>query len=825
MLAAAGVADAQTAAPGSGPRAYIEQTCLKCHSEEAESAMALFSGFFLDRLDVDNVAAAPDQWEEVVRKVRTGMMPPASEARPDPVAQEHFVTYLESELDRLAARQPNPGRPALHRLNRSEYANAIRDLLALQVDAEALLPLDDSSKGFDNIAGSLGISPVLVERYANAAAEIARLAVGDVGRTAELQTHYVPNFLMQSEHIDGLPFGSRGGMRVEHFFPLDAEYVITADLMSAVNGIHIGNGVPNEQLEISLDGRRIALFDISKPPPRMPAAEEETAAPEAEAETADADSASDEQPPQAAEDDEKEGAQWEVRVPVSAGPHVLMATFIKKNHAPIEDIVQQPHNTLLDPLFNGTPEVTLLAHVGSLTVDGPYATTGPGHTPSRERIFTCRPQLPSEESACAREILSSIAYRAYRQPPSTEHVSVLMDFFEQGRAQGGFEKGIEVGLQRILSSPQFVFRFERDPEDGAAAYRISDSELASRLAFFLWSSLPDDELLDLASRNRLSRPAVLEQQVKRMLADPRASALTENFAGQWLYLRNLEIKDASTYEFPDFDDNLRHSFRRETELLFEHIVRNDRSVLELLTADYTFLDERLAKHYGIPGIYGSQFRQVPVADPRRQGILGHGSILLVTSQPNRTSPVTRGVWILENVLGAHVPAPPPVTIPPLEEAAGDVDFESLSVRELMELHRSKPFCEGCHKIMDPVGLAMENYDVVGRWRTVEGGTPIDASATLVDGTHVNGPVELKQALLKYENQIIRTVTEKLLTYALGRGLEYYDMPVVRRIATEAEQNDYRFSALVMGIVSSTPFRMRASETLADATVTTTAERH
>jgi hypothetical protein len=811
-------AQAQSNVAPSSSRAFLEQTCFKCHSEEAESAMALFSGFFLDRMDVDDIAAAPAEWEKVVRKMQTGMMPPASEPRPDEASRRQFITHLETELDRLAARAPNPGRPSLHRLNRTEYANAIYDLLALDIDAKELLPGDDSSFGFDNVAGSLGISPVLIERYANAAAKISRLAVGDTRMTAEQKTHYVPNFLMQSEHIDGLPFGTRGGMRVEHFFPLDAEYLLTVDLMSAVNGIHIGNGVPNEQLEVSLDGRRVALFDISKAPPKPPAAGEEEAS---DAEAAEA-SEEAEAPAQPAEEAmEKAGDKWEVRVPVTAGPHTLMTAFVKKNHAPIEDIVQQPSNTLLDPLFNGTPEVTLIAHVGSLTVDGPYAIVGPGNTPSRERIFSCRPQQGSEEAACARQILTAIAHRAYRQSPSAEHLSVLMDFYQQGREKGGFDKGIEVALQRILSSPQFVFRFERDPADASPdkPYNISDTELASRLAFFLWSSSPDDELLDLASRDRLGRPAVLAQQVHRMLADPRASALTENFAGQWLYLRNLEIKDASTYQFPDFDDNLRHSFRRETELLFEHIMRADRSVLELLTADYTFLDERLAKHYGIEGVYGSQFRQVPITDPRRQGLLGQGSILLVTSQPNRTSPVTRGVWILENVLGAHVPAPPPVNIPPLEEAAGDVDFDSLSVRELMEMHRSKPFCEGCHKIMDPVGLAMENYDVVGRWRTMDGDTPVDASAKLVDGTSINGPVELRAALLKYKEQIVRNMTEKMLTYALGRGMQYYDQPVIRGIVREAAANDYRFSSIVMGIVTSTPFRMRASESLADGTVT------
>jgi hypothetical protein len=800
--------------PTSAPRAFLDSTCLKCHSEQAESAMALFSGFFLDRLDVDEIAAHPAEWEKVVRKLRTGMMPPASEPRPDEAEQRAFLTYLEGSLDELAARNLNPGRPALHRLNRTEYENAIHDLLALDIDAKDLLPGDDASFGFDNVAGSLGISPVLVERYASAAARIARLAVGDVEMTAEQETHYAPNFLMQAEHLAGLPFGTRGGLRVEHFFPLDAEYVINVDLMSAVNGIHIGNGVPNEQLEVSLDGRRVALFDISRPPPKPPEADTGEAKPEG---AADAPQPA-ETPPQAAENEEKEGQSWEVRIAVGAGPHVLTAAFLKKNHGLIEDIVQQPSNTLLDPLFNGTPEVTLIAHVGSIKVDGPYVATGAGTTPSRGRIFTCVPQQPSEEAACAREILSGIAYRAYRQPPSTEHVSVLMDFYDQGYEKGGFEKGIETGLQRILSSPQFVFRFERDPASAEGAYAVSDSELASRLAFFLWSSIPDDELLELASRNRLSRPAVLEQQVRRMLASPKATALTENFAGQWLYLRNLAIKDASTYDFPDFDDNLRNSLRRETELLFEHVMRSDASVLELLTADYTFVDERLAKHYGIPGVYGSEFRKVAIADPRRQGLLGHGSILLVTSNPNRTSPVNRGVWVLKNILGAVVPAPPPVNIPPLEEAAGDVDFDSLSVRELMELHRSKPFCEGCHKIMDPIGLAMENFDVIGRWRTMDGDTPIDTAGNLVDGTSINGPVELRAALLKYEEQIVRNVAEKMMIYAVGRGLEYYDQPVIRRIVRAAAAADYRFSSLVMGVVASEPFLKRATETMADGAV-------
>jgi hypothetical protein len=842
-IVVAGACASTEAAEPSSEHSFLARACYKCHSEEADSASALFSGFYLDRLDVGDVAAAPKEWEKVIRKLRTGMMPPSSEPRPDAAEEARFVAYLESELDAHAARAPNPGRPALHRLNRTEYANAIRDLLALDIDAKALLPGDDSSAGFDNNAGALGISPVLIERYGSAAATIARLAVGDPRMPPLATTHYVPNFLMQSRHIEGLPHGTRGGIRVEHFFPVDAQYSISIDLMSAVNGIHIGNGVPNEQLELSLDGQRVALFEISKKAPAPPTVADERRAEKNEAgsgagagsEASSAAEANDEarpaskaaaaaapRPPQNPEDQEKEGEKWEARIPVTAGPHVLMAAFVQRNHAPIEDIVQQPSNTLLDPLFNGTPEVTLIAHVGSVTVDGPYEPTGRGTTPSRERIFVCRPKQPSEDSACAREILTMLAHRAYRQPPTTEHVAVLMEFYEQGRAAGGdFDKGIEVGLQRLLSSPQFVFRFERDPPGASPGepYPLRDDELASRLAFFLWSSIPDDELLDLASRGRLSRPSVLTQQVERMLADPRAAALTKNFAGQWLYLRNLEIKDASTYEFPDFDDNLRSSFRRETELLFDDIVRSDRSVLDLLTADYTFVDERLAKHYGIEGVYGSEFRRVAVTDPRRQGILGHGSVLLVTSQPNRTSPVTRGVWILENLLGAHVPAPPPVSIPALEEAAGDVDFDTLSVRELMELHRAKPFCEGCHKIMDPVGLAMENFDVIGRWRTTDNGAPVDSTAKLVDGTVVNGPVELKKALLKYDEQIVRNMTEKLLAFALGRSTEYYDQPVIRSIVRNAAASDYRFSSIVTGIVMSAPFRMRVAESGAEGAVT------
>jgi hypothetical protein len=772
----------------SEPQAFIAEHCIDCHNSTDQSAAALYAGLFFDQLDVGHVAEDPETWEKVVRKLGAGMMPPASEPRPDPTAQAQFLAYLERELDAHARAEPNPGRPALHRVNRTEYANAIRDLLSLEVDATALLPADDSSHGFDNVAGSLGVSPVLLERYVAAAGKISRLAIGDTSMPDRQEKYLVAGDLTQNAHLPGMPFGTRGGAKFTHHFPVDAEYVVRADLVERGGRMFGANLGKTEQLEVTLDGARILLTDL-------------------------------------AEYTVENGSA--IRLPVKAGTHTIAAAFIKKNHAPVEDIIQPFDFSLFEPAVDGDPDWTFVPHLASLSVTGPYAVTGVGDTATRRRIFVCRPANEREdegrdargratqgavaEGPCAREIVETLATRAFRHPVDREQLSTLMDFYEAGREQGGFEAGIEMALRRILASPEFVFRFERAARgvDPGEIYRISDVELASRLSFFLWSSIPDDELLALAVDGKLHESATLRKQVRRMLDDPKSNAFIENFAGQWLYLRNLQNKGGAVEHFPSFDDNLRQAFRTETEMLFASIVREDRNLLELLTADYTFVNERLARHYGMQGVYGSEFRRVPVENEARRGILGHGSILLVTSLPERTSPVQRGVWVLENVVGAPVPTPPPV-VPALEEQAGTKSHPR-TLREQMKLHTERPFCAGCHKIMDPVGFAMENFDAIGRWRTEEHGVPIDASARLVDGTEIDGMVDLRNALLKYSDRFVQTTTEKLMIYALGRGVEYYDMPTVRAIARGAAKDDYRFSSIILGIVESDAFRMRAAE--------------
>jgi hypothetical protein len=769
--------------PGAGPnlappQAFLQNNCIKCHNRTDTSAAALFAGLFFDELDVMHVAENPERWEKVVRKLGAGMMPPASEPRPDPVAKAAFLGYLETELDALAHAAPNPGRPALHRVNRTEYANAIRDLLALEVDATALLPADDSSFGFDNIAGSLGVSPALLERYVAAAGKISRLAIGDTAVQDGQQKYVVSGDLTQNDHLPGMPLGTRGGARFSHHFPVDGEYVIRADLVERGGRMFGANVGKTEQLEVTLDGRRVLLQDLG-------------------------------------EYRVEDGAA--IRMAVPAGPHTIGAAFVKKNHAPVEDVIQPFEFSLFEPAVDGDPNWTFVPHLASMAVTGPFNVAGVGSTPSRERIFVCRPASTQDEASCAREIVETLATRAFRQPVEREQLSTLMDFYDEGRARGSFDSGIEMALRRILASPEFVFRFERAPEgtEPGDIYRLNDLELASRLSFFLWSSIPDDELLALAVDDRLHETGTLRKQVRRMLDDPRSNAFIENFAGQWLYLRNLANKGGAVEHFPNFDDNLRQSFRTETELLFASIVREDRGLLDLLTADYTFVNERLAKHYGIPGIYGSEFRRVPVTNDARRGLLGQGSILLVTSLPERTSPVQRGVWVLENIVGAPIPTPPP-NVPALEEQAGTKNHPR-TLREQMELHNGRPFCAGCHKIMDPIGFAMENFDAVGRWRTEEHGEPINAKARLVDGTELEGTVDLRNALLKYSDRFVQTTTEKLMTYALGRGLEYYDMPTVRAIARGAAKNDYRFSDLVLGVVESDAFRLRAAEETPAAT--------
>ncbi len=729
------------ATAGAQDRALVDQYCVGCHNEKLKTG-----GLALDKISLDHPAENAETWEKVIRKVRAGMMPPAGARRPDRAALDAFTEKLAAELDRAAAANPNPGTVGLHRLNRSEYANAIRDLLGLEIDASTLLPSDDSSEGFDNIADALGVSPALLERYVSAATKISRVAVGDPAISPSTATYRVPGDLAQSDHLEGLPLGTRGGLLVHHTFPLDAEY--TFHIRSRVGGLGNVRQARDEDLEVTLNDARVQLVKLAP--------------------------------------------SIDFTMPVKAGPQTIGVAIVK-NTAPGDDDLWQVYLST--------------SGVQSVAIVGPANGAGSGDTPSRRRIFVCQPSSASEEIPCARRILSTLATRAFRGSASDADLETLLSFYQTGRNKGGFERGIEMAVQRMLVDPRFIFRFEREPDNVApgAVYRITDSELASRLSFFLWSSIPDEELLKLAGAGKLHEPAVLEQQARRMLSDERAEALVSNFAGQWLYLR--EVKNARP-QTKDFDENLRQSFRHETELFFDSIIREDRSVLDLLNADYTFVDERLARHYGIPDVYGSQFRRVTLQDDARRGLLGQGSILLVTSVANRTSPVARGKWVLENILGSPPPLPPP-NVPSLDDAAGaSAHREPASVRQKMEQHRSNAVCAACHKIMDPIGFSLENFDLTGKWRTMDGTAPIDASGQMVDGTKLDGPASLRQALMSRSDVFVSTLTEKLLTYAAGRGLKYYDMSAVRAITRDAALKDYRFSTLVLGIVKSQPFQMR-----------------
>ena len=764
--------DPESRVPDPGPKATIDQYCVTCHSARLKSG-----DLVLENADVAHLANNVEMWEKVVRKLRAGVMPPQGARRPDDATMHALIASLESSLDQAAEARPNPGRPLLHRLNRAEYKNAIRDLLALDVDVATLLPPDDSAYGFDNISDVLGVSPSLQERYLTAAGKISRLAVGDRSMRPGSDTYRVPQDLSQNQHIEGLPLGTVGGLQVRHTFPLDAEYEFRTQLYRTNLNIVRGLQYPSE-FEISIDGRQVhhvtiggnddlaAMFD--KPTDTGDAVE----------------------------------LRMRVRVPVKAGPHEVTVTFIE-NMALKDTVRLQPFLRSSADNFDwaGRP------HIQTFTVTGPFNADGTGDTASRREIFTCRPTSSRRERDCATQILSRLARRAYRQPVSKAELEPILGFYDAARKKGTFENGIQRGLERILASPRFAFRVEHDPDSvtPGTPYRISDVELASRLSFFLWSSIPDDTLLDVASRGRLKDPAVLEQQVRRMLADPRSSALVENFAGQWLQLRNVRSVLPNSDEFPDFDDNLRQAFRRETELLFESIIREDRNVLDLLRADYTFVNERLARHYGIPGIYGSRFRRVPVTDEARKGLLGKGSMLAVTSHAERTSPVLRGKWVLENIVGLPVPPPPP-DVPQLKPA--EEGQKPKTLREQMAEHRTNPTCATCHKVMDPVGLSLENFDAVGAWRTQEAGGPIDVSGQLADGRPVDGVVTLRQAILDRPELFVGTMTEKLMIYALGRGVSAEDMPEVRRVLREASAHDYRFSSLVLGIVKSVPFQMR-----------------
>jgi hypothetical protein len=758
-------------------RALLDQYCVNCHNDRAKTA-----NLSLQNLDLATVGDNAELWEKVIRKMRSGVMPPPGVRRPAVADYDALRDWLEAEIDRKA--RQSPGTKLIHRLNRTEYANAIRDLLDLEIDAEALLPPDDSARGFDNIAGSLTISPTLLEAYVSAAQRIARMAVG-YWKTPMEATYIAPGDTSQTQQLEGLPFGTRGGMLVRHNFPADGEYRFS------INNFRLGSTIAGEQIELSIDGERVRLFD---------------------------------------------GGRLEVAVNVKAGARMVGATYLATNYRPGLSMIREHGRKSLEN--EAIPQLQTHPAIGVLKIQGPFQAVRPTDSRSIRKVFTCRPAGNSsssrpvgptlkEEKACAEEILSTLARRAYRRPITPEDLEVLTGFYDDGRRGGTFEDGIELGLRRILASPQFLGRTEKEPGGIAIGqtYRINDLELASRLSFFLWSSIPDDELIDLASRGRLNNPTVLEQQVRRMLADPRSEALVENFAAQWLHLRNLSKTAPHGRFFPDWDDDLRQSFRRETELLFESIMREDRNIVDLLTADFTFINERLARHYGIPKIYGAHFRRVTLGPEleSRRGLLGHGSFLSVTWTENfRTSPVKRGVWILENILGARPPDPPP-NVPPLEDAAAG-RTTPLTLREQMTLHRSVDPCKSCHAIMDPIGFALENFDASGKWRNTDGsglpggwvpggngGTPIDASGELYDGAPIDGPAGLRRALLRYSPQFVRMFTEKMMTYGLGRGVEYFDMPVIRSIAGDAERNNNRFSAIVLGIVKSAPFQMRTKE--------------
>ncbi len=769
---------AYAAPPESEHTKTVQTHCVRCHNDRA-----LTGNLSLEGLDPNDVSGHAEVWEKVVRKLRAGAMPPVGVARPDDTVYNSLLAHLETELDQLADQHPDPGRTeTFRRLNRTEYQNAIRDLLALEIDVTALLPRDDSAFGFDNVNSS-GLSPTLMERYLTAAQKTSQLAVGSRTPAAGSRVVVVPADRTQEDHVDGLPFGTRGGAVVSHTFPADGDYEIQVRLQRNRNENVEGLTEPHD-VEVTLDGTRLQVFTMEPVKDMVKQADSVYYA------------------------DGGIDNHLNVRVSVTAGPHLVGASFIKKNSSLVET-TRQPYQAH----FNMDRHPRQQPAVRTVSIAGPFDPTGVGETPSRDRIFSCRPTTESADDAeaCATSIIAQLARQAYRRPVTTDDLGQLVSFYQLGYADGGFESGVEKALRALLTSPEFLFRIERDPEGvgRGVAYRITDLELASRLSFFLWSSLPDDELLEAATASGLGDPDVLAAQVRRMLADPRAETLTTNFASQWLHLRNLDAVRPDARLFPDFDDNLRQGFRRETELFFESILSEDRSALDLLTADYTYLNERVAKHYGVPKIYGDHFRRVSLPDSSpRTGLLGHGSILTVTSYATRTSPVLRGKWILDNLLGTP-PPPPPANVPPLDETRSNTHVVSMRAR--MEAHRQNPACAVCHRIMDPAGLSMENFDAIGRWRAAEGGSAIDATGSLPGGTDFDGVAGLRGALLDRPEVFVGTLTEKLLIYALGRGLEHTDAPAVRAIIREAADDEYRLSSLVLGVVQSTPFQMRRSQ--------------
>ena len=753
----------------------IQDTCVRCHNERRLSGNLSLVGFDADEADQNAEIA-----ERMIRKLRAGMMPPVGARRPGGDTLQTVVEELERVVDAAASRNPNPGGRTFQRLNRAEYEQAIRDLLLLKVDASEWLQNDQMSANFDNIADVQSLSATLLESYLNAASEISRWALGNRSAPAVDQVYKLPEYISQHpwDHVEGAPYGTRGGMVIDHVFPADAEYVFAMTF----NG---GRNARLEDVDISIDGERVALLHYTR---------------------------------SGAGADGRGGSGIRTEpIMLRAGQHKVSAAFIRRGDGPYEDLLR-PHEWSLAGGGSGGNGITSLPHLRDLMVSGPYNTTGISETATRSKVFSCRPTVPSEELGCAREIVSRLASEAYRRPLSDNDISGLMNFYSAGSARGGFEGGVRRALEAILASPHFVFRFEREPEnkDPGETYRLSDVDLASRLSFFLWGMPPDAELLEIAAEGKLSNKE-LERQSQRMLADPRSEALGTRFAGLWLRLQDLYKVRPDPNFYPNFDENLADAMRRETELFFYDLVREDKSFLELFSADYTFVNERLARHYGIPGVSGNHFRRVDYLEDQRRGLLGQGSVLVLTSMANRTSPVLRGKWVMEVLLGTPPPPPPP-GVPDLDETGTVSDGKFLTTRERMELHRESPACSSCHSLMDPIGLALDNYDVTGRWRLRENGNPIDTRGDFYDGTPVSEPVELINALLKRPIPLVRNFTENLMAYALGRRVEHYDQPVVREISKNAEKDDYRLSSFIMGIIQSDAFQMKRAALVSTAEV-------
>ena len=778
---------ALSALPPDAQNALVRQYCVVCHSDKMKAG-----GLTLAEFDAAHVDGRAETAEKMIRKLRAGMMPPAGVKRPDDETIAAFAAALETRMDAVATAHPNPGRRPFQRLNRAEYARAVRDLVGIDVDVTAFLPPDTMSHGFDNVADVQSFSPVLMEGYLRAAAKISSLAVGDPTASATEATYKTDRSASQLSHIDGAPLGTRGGLAVVHVFPADGDYSFRMMLHSIPTGQLFGSAIgpltgKNEQIEVSIDGERVALLEIN---PRMS-----------------------EQDPQ--------GMNLQTKpVHITAGPHRVAAAFLQRYEAPVDDVIAPQDYTLADTQIGAGYGVTTLPHLRDLAITGPHKVTGVSQTVSRQKIFTCRPTSQAEETGCATDIIKRLAAHAYRGPVDAEDLKGLMNFYQEGRTGRDFEAGIRMALQAILASPQFLFRLEETPATLRAGqpYKLNDLALASRLSFFLWGTVPDQELVKVAMNGGLSAPGGLEKQVRRMLADPRSEALATRFAAQWLRLQDADKIRPDALLYPYWDNTLTVAFKRETELLFDSLVREDRSLLDFLTADYSFVNERIARHYGIPNITGSHFRRVALPENRR-GILGHGSILLLTSVADRTSPVQRGKWVMEVLLGSPPPPPPP-NVPALEDTKAAIGAKLLSVRERMEEHRKNPACTSCHRVIDPLGLALENYDATGAWRIKDSGVPVDANGDLYDGTKMEGPAGLRAALLKHKGAILLSFTESLMTYALGRRIEYFDMPAIRTIVRETARNNNRISSFIIGVVKSPAFQM----SMAEDTLTTEASQ-